>query len=74
MGCNLRSTYSISRHDLTLDRRIGIVESVEEVWVGEQSAEDALVIPYRRVSVHRSNGHLHFHVVVPTEQHETKTT
>lgn len=42
--CICPKSYRIGRDNLTLDCRVGILEGVEEVWVGEQAAEDTLVI------------------------------
>ena len=44
--CPKYTSDRISRHDLTLNRRVRIVKGAEEVWVGEQSAENTLIIPY----------------------------
>lgn len=45
------ASQSVGRHDLALDLRVRIVEDFLEGWVGQQAAEDALVVAWWCVSL-----------------------
>ena len=73
--CPEDASDGVSGHDLTLNCRVGIVESAEEVWVGEQSAEDALVVACieRQYRSYFDRGLDHC-IIEHTEQHESEAT